>query len=165
MTHDQQEALSLADQVAVLRAGRIAQIGTPHALYTRPIDPDMARFIGEANLLPAQLHGTDAMTPLGVMHTETSKSSGDPSANHTHVLALVRPEQIDILAPDAPDGVPAIVVDQTFHGHDSIVTVRPKHGCGPDLIRARVSGSRIIDPHTPVRVSAAGSTTTWPIAE
>ncbi|MGP8248488.1 MAG: ABC transporter ATP-binding protein, partial [Candidatus Dormibacteria bacterium] len=51
VTHDQEEALSIADQVAVLRDGVVAQFGTPHQLYHDPIDLDMARFLGDANLV------------------------------------------------------------------------------------------------------------------
>ncbi|HEX3650249.1 MAG TPA: ABC transporter ATP-binding protein, partial [Pseudonocardiaceae bacterium] len=58
VTHDQQEALSLADQVAVLREGRIAQAGSPREIYANPVDPDLAAFLGEANLVHATVDGS-----------------------------------------------------------------------------------------------------------
>ena len=67
VTHDQDEALSLADYVAVLRSGRIAQHATPQNLYARPIDDELARFVGEANLLEGTLEGASVQTPLGLL--------------------------------------------------------------------------------------------------
>ena len=55
VTHDQDEALSMAGQVAVLRAGLIAQAGSPAQIYQHPSDPELAQFLGEANLLPARV--------------------------------------------------------------------------------------------------------------
>ena len=67
VTHDQDEALSTADRVAVLRDGGIAQCAAPQELYRRPVDADMARFIGEANLIPGVLSGTSVQTVLGLL--------------------------------------------------------------------------------------------------
>ena len=65
MTHDQDEALSMADLVAVIRDGRIGQADTPQTLYLRPTDPDLARFVGEANLVVGSFDDDDAVSPLG----------------------------------------------------------------------------------------------------
>ena len=65
VTHDQDEALSTADRVAVLRDGAIAQCAAPQELYSCPVDADMARFIGEANLIPGTLNGSSVQTLLG----------------------------------------------------------------------------------------------------
>ncbi|WP_344814797.1 ABC transporter ATP-binding protein, partial [Microlunatus aurantiacus] len=67
VTHDQAEALSFADQVAVLRDGRLVQIGAPADVYTAPADPDLARFLGEAVVLPAEATGTVAQCALGTV--------------------------------------------------------------------------------------------------
>ena len=75
VTHDQDEALSMADQVAVLRHGVIAQLDTPAGIYRRPLDPALARFLGESNVLHATGGaraatvvdgGTWRRTPLGL---------------------------------------------------------------------------------------------------
>jgi iron(III) transport system ATP-binding protein len=153
VTHDQQEALSLADQVAVLRDGRIAQIGSPRDIYNRPVDPDMAAFLGEANLVRTTLHGANAVTALGTLTTQHH--------DHTHGIVLIRPEQIAILADGVGGGLPATVVEQTYHGHDSMLTVRPLHDCGVDVLRVRVSGTTTFRPADEVRLSASGSAPTW----
>ena len=65
VTHDQDEALSVADQVAVIRGGTIGQCGTPQELYDHPVDPAMARFLGDANLVAATVEGDRVLTPFG----------------------------------------------------------------------------------------------------
>jgi iron(III) transport system ATP-binding protein len=156
VTHDQQEAMSLADQVAVLRAGRIAQVGTPRDLYVNPVDPDMARFVGEANLVSAQLFEGEAVTALGTLGTTVQASSRG--------VALVRPEQIT-LAGSGASGLPAEVVEQAYHGHDSILTVRPLRDCGSELLRVRVSGPERYPSGTRVVLAASGWSPSWPSPE
>src|SRR6202161_83604 len=74
VTHDQDEALAIADRVAVLRNGRIAQYSPPQDLYSRPIDSDLARFIGDANLLDGIRHADTVDTTLGTLPTETTSA-------------------------------------------------------------------------------------------
>jgi iron(III) transport system ATP-binding protein len=153
VTHDQEEAMSPADQVAVLRDGRIAQVGTRQQLYSEPVDAAMAQFVGEANLLPAQIDGSEAHTILGTMDIDAARYGAG--------IALVRPEQITIHRSPAPRGTPGTVVGQQFHGHDSIVTVQPSRP-GSDPVRARVLGSGTYSPGTLVHLQASGKTVTWP---
>jgi iron(III) transport system ATP-binding protein len=155
VTHDQQEALSLADQVAVLRLGRLAQVGEPRQLYARPQDPDLARFLGEANLVPAEIRGTEAVTALGVLRTDPSTAASG--------TALVRPEQITVGdAAGAGQGMLAVVAWQTYHGHDSMVVLRPASECGIGEIRVRVPGDRVFSPGDTVRLRATGPVPAWP---
>jgi iron(III) transport system ATP-binding protein len=155
VTHDQQEALSLADQVAVLRHGQIAQAGNPRQLYAQPADPEMAGFLGEANLVSAQVRGTDAITALGTLQTEPM-----PSAE---AMALVRPEQITISnGRDAGPGMPATVTGQAYQGPDSMITFCPGLDCGTGEIRVRVLGGEVLAPGTEVRLHATGYAPTWP---
>ena len=77
VTHDQDEALSTADFVAVLRAGRIAQCAAPQELYRRPVDADMAAFIGDANLVPGVLNGASVETLFGRLPVEPGRPLGD----------------------------------------------------------------------------------------
>ncbi len=65
MTHDQAEALSFADQVAVMRGGKLAQIGNPFVVYTRPADRATAEFLGDAVILDAWMEGSLATCSLG----------------------------------------------------------------------------------------------------
>ncbi|WP_380166047.1 ABC transporter ATP-binding protein [Jannaschia sp. R86511] len=112
VTHDQEEAFVLGDRVAVMRDGRVRQEGTPAEVYARPADPWVARFVGEANLLPGRSDHRVASTVLGRVPLGADGPDGD-------VTVLVRPEHLD-LAP----GAGGTVTDVAFYGHDSSYTVR-----------------------------------------
>jgi iron(III) transport system ATP-binding protein len=119
VTHDQDEALSMADKVAVMRAGRIVQADSPQELYRNPADLDVALFVGEATTLPASVSGTQAVTELGRFEVE-------PGAPHGECTVLVRPEQFtlsgcdDITKVDV-DAARARVTDVRYYGHDALV--------------------------------------------
>ncbi|MDJ0322940.1 ABC transporter ATP-binding protein [Cryobacterium sp. PH31-AA6] len=157
VTHDQDEALAVADRVAVMRDGRIEQVGTPEDLYCRPASPFIADFVGLSNQLAglvrhgfAEVYG--AKLPLV-----------DPSQGDGAVLVAVRPEDLE-LAGDGPDGVgpTGVVVATSFHGSlrrtrvrlgDGVV-VSVQHGVQVrtvpgERIRLRFCG-------TPVSVDAVG---------
>ncbi len=87
VTHDQAEALSFADQVAVMREGRFSQVGTPRELYLKPKDRMVAEFLGEALVLPARVAGGFADTPLGRIALDTA-------ARHDVARVMLRPEQV-----------------------------------------------------------------------
>jgi putative spermidine/putrescine transport system ATP-binding protein len=90
VTHDQEEALSMADRVVVMESGRIAQIGSPRALYERPATRDIAAFVGHANLWPGIVAGPDSIdTPIGRLTTMPHGRSGGAT-----VTVLVRPERV-----------------------------------------------------------------------
>lgn len=91
VTHDQVEALSFADQVAVLRNGRLAQVGSPRELYLSPADAETAAFIGDAIVLPAKLGDGWADCVLGRVKAETGQRRGD-------AVIMIRPEQIRFVA-------------------------------------------------------------------
>jgi len=93
VTHDQDEALSMADVVAVIREGRIGQSGTPQELYEHPVDPAMAEFLGDANLIRSSVDGALASTPLGVLPL---RAGSTPMARPTMSVIMVRPEQVEI---------------------------------------------------------------------
>ncbi|SOC57208.1 ABC transporter ATP-binding protein [Ornithinimicrobium cerasi] len=124
VTHDQGEALSMADRVAVMCDGRLRQVGTPEEVYTTPVDAWVATFVGEAELLEVtQGHGDRLDTPLGPV----SVLDGGPAASHV----VLRPEQVH-LVPDRGDGLSAdagagavrtVVRSVDFHGHDALVTL------------------------------------------
>jgi len=90
ITHDQQEALSMADRVAVMRSGRIEQVASPRELYERPASREVAAFVGHANLWPGTTSGPDSVeTPLGRITTERHGL-----ASGRKVTVMVRPEKI-----------------------------------------------------------------------
>ena len=92
ITHDQEEALSMADRVAVMENGRLVQVATPHELYDNPASRSVAAFVGHANLWDGQAAGSDRVTtPLGLIHTPPH---GQPEG--TPVTVMVRPEKVRV---------------------------------------------------------------------
>jgi iron(III) transport system ATP-binding protein len=106
VTHDQEEAFVLGDQVAVMRDGRVMQQGTPAGIYRNPVSPWVASFVGEANLLSGTASGGGVVTSLGLL------PSSAPLAGNVQVV--VRPEHIQLREGDAGE-----IVDVSFYGHDS----------------------------------------------
>jgi putative spermidine/putrescine transport system ATP-binding protein len=106
VTHDQEEALAVADRVAVMKDGNIEQIGTPEELYTSPISAFVANFIGLSNQIPADLDG-GLVTVLGKRLELINAPMPDGP-----VTAFVRPEDIVL----DPKGMPATVITSSFLG-------------------------------------------------
>jgi iron(III) transport system ATP-binding protein len=154
VTHDQQEAMSMADQVAVLRAGHVAQIGAPRDIYANPVDPDMAAFVGEANLVDADIDGGTAVTALGRLSTEPT--------DRTRAVVLVRPEQITIAHGHSETGLTGHVIEQSYQGHESLITVTPDRDCGAVALRVRIHGTDSYAAGTPVTLTATGAVPAWP---
>ena len=102
VTHDQQEALMMADRVAVLHQGRLLQIDTPRALYARPANLVVARFVGHANLLAARVEAPGRVqTEVGLLHADTAQRPAG-----ARVQVLVRPESVvPDPASDAPNRI------------------------------------------------------------
>jgi iron(III) transport system ATP-binding protein len=121
VTHDQDEALSVADYVAVLQDGVITQAGPPREVYSAPADPWTAGFLGTANLLPGILQNQGVRTALG---WHEMRAGGQLPDGGGEVTVLIRPEQI-ALAPLAPsaEGVTGEVTEARYHGHDALIAV------------------------------------------
>jgi iron(III) transport system ATP-binding protein len=138
VTHDQDEALSTADQVAVLRDGVIVQYATPDELYDRPADPEVARFIGEANLIDGILADGSVDTVLGPLPVRAGARCGlDPGP----VTVLVRPEQIEIGERNGSPGLAGRIVSLGYHGHDAVVHVEPEQQPGTVHLRTGQPGT------------------------
>ena len=118
VTHDQEEALSLADRIAVMRDGVVVQTGTPEEVYHRPMDRWTAQFVGEVNVL----HGV--ADPLGV-NTELGFFDLALPADPGVIRVAVRPEQLELRADD--DGN-ATIDDREFRGHDVLYRLRHETG-------------------------------------
>ncbi|WP_247046121.1 ABC transporter ATP-binding protein [Arthrobacter rhizosphaerae] len=121
VTHDQAEALSFADQVAVMRDGKLAQIGNPFVVYTRPTDRATAEFLGDAVILDAWMEGSLATCSLGGIPVRRPPAQG-------LVQLMLRPEQIRI-AEDGP--IRGVVVDTDYFGPET--TVRLQLAIPPEL--------------------------------
>jgi len=117
VTHDQEEALSLADQVAVMIDGCIVQIDAPSKLYRRPINRHVATFLGNANFLTGQAQAGQVTCELGRLPT-TSIHTGA-------VEVMLRPEDIALHADD--DG-PAEIIDRDYFGHDQLLHLQLPSG-------------------------------------
>ncbi len=118
VTHDQEEALAMADRIAVMEKGRVLQIGTPDEIYRNPATRFVAAFLGRSNIMPGVAEGMAADTPLGRLPLSRA-------ANGTVSLA-VRPEQI-MIEPDAQGD--AAVVGREFRGHDQLYWVQQGDRC------------------------------------
>ncbi|BCB83151.1 ABC transporter ATP-binding protein [Phytohabitans suffuscus] len=151
VTHDQSEALSLADQVAVIRDGHIVQNGPPATVYHQPADPWVANFVGEAVLLPAAIADGRAATILGAL--PLTEAVDDATG-----LVLLRPEQIR-LSPAGQAAVHATIEDRHFYGHDAVVGLRLDDGT---RVIARVPGTEPVILGATVAVHVDGSAHTWP---
>jgi iron(III) transport system ATP-binding protein len=143
VTHDQDEALSLADVVAVMLHGGVAQAARPRELYERPLTREVAAFVGAANFLPGEADGHCAATPLGAL--PLARPARGP------VAVLVRPEAIS-LTPD-PDG-PHEVLERSYFGADQLVELRL--AAGP-LVRARAPAWLDLAPGDRVRAEVRGA--------
>jgi iron(III) transport system ATP-binding protein len=110
VTHDQTEALSIADRLIVLDDGRVRQIGAPEEVYRRPVDLWTGRFVGEAIVLGGEAHGAYVTTALGDL--KLVDSTAGP------VTVLIRPEHIRIVD---GSGTPASVTSIDYYGHDALI--------------------------------------------
>ncbi|MFF8394411.1 ABC transporter ATP-binding protein [Streptomyces sp. NPDC016172] len=147
VTHDQQEALSTADLVAVVRDGRVAQCDTPQNLYRHPADPWIADFVGDAVLLPGTVDsdGT-ARTALGAVPLAT------PPDGLRAGTVLLRPEQLRLTDAHSEGAVRGTVTDVCYYGHDAMVTVAVEgHDTSVDI---RIAGRLSVRPgeETGIRV-------------
>lgn len=117
VTHDQEEALSFADRVAVMRNGRIEQVGTPESIYYRPRTLFVAQFLGRTNLLLSQCEGETATTELGQLELDRPARGS--------VLVSLRPEHINLQAAgNNSSNTVATIVAREFKGHDITYRVR-----------------------------------------
>jgi iron(III) transport system ATP-binding protein len=119
VTHDQQEALSLSDRIAVIFNGAVQQFGTPQELYNTPNSAEVAAFMGEANFVSAQASGAKAQSPLGEVNLLQPMRGP--------VKLLIRPERLHIEPPHA-DGTPALVQWREYYGRSQRICARLDDG-------------------------------------
>jgi iron(III) transport system ATP-binding protein len=129
VTHDQDEALSLADVVGVMNHGKLLQADTPDALYARPTNPFVAAFVGEGSLLQARITDGIATCTFGAVPL-ANEVSGE------NALVFIRPEQV-VVSPVLSGGT--IVASVAFHGHDAMV--RLLHEETGEVLSARVAAA------------------------
>jgi iron(III) transport system ATP-binding protein len=158
VTHDQEEAFALGDEIAVMRDGVVVQQAPPAELYAHPSDAWVAGFVGLANVLPGRSDGANVLTVLGPLPLGRDAAEGG-------VSVLVRPEHLAISAGDpgfpADAGVPGTVRSVEFYGHDSVAAVD---------VRGTTLTARLIGPPpsvgAPVAVRYTGPpTVAWPVPD
>jgi len=159
VTHDQHEALTMSDRIAVMRSGHILQVGTPEEIYEHPAARFVADFIGETNLLDATRIGTARFRLASGVELETA----EPGPSDEHVTLVIRPERA-LLAPVGGVALSARVEQVVYVGSDTIYLVvlegglrfrvREQNRDGPRS-RARAGDAvGIVLPPTAIRVLA-----------
>ena len=147
VTHDQEEALSLADRIVMLKDGAIRQVGTPHELFARPDHLDIAEFMGFRNAVPgvvASVQGDQALVQVGGM--QLAASTRTPLAPGAAAILAIRPD--DLVA--QPHGaLAATVVSMEFRGND--YTGFGRMADGTELVFTAAQG---VAPGTPVQLEA-----------
>ncbi|MDF1790505.1 MAG: ABC transporter ATP-binding protein [Thalassobaculaceae bacterium] len=137
VTHDQEEALTMSDRIAVMRDGQILQIGSPHEIYERPADHFVASFIGETNFLAATVETRTGergriRLPGGlVAETDLFESMAPGDA----VAAVIRPEHLRVQPAGSGSGLAATVATIVYLGTDTQYHLRLESG---EMLVARV---------------------------
>jgi iron(III) transport system ATP-binding protein len=115
VTHDQEEAMTFGDTLAVMHDGRIEQVGRPEQIYRRPASPFVANFLGRTNLVQARADGEYADTPFGKLRLNQHADG--------NVVISIRPEHLR-MQPPRPGSLPARIMDREFKGHDLTYRIR-----------------------------------------
>jgi iron(III) transport system ATP-binding protein len=157
VTHDQDEALAMADQIALLADGTVIAAAEPRRLYRDPPGPDAAASTGEVNLLPAHANGDHARSALGVIRIAPHRTHALEGASRL----LLRPEQLLVSLSERAATTPAVVVEVQYHGHDALAHLRVDHADAPVLL-ARIPGELELEPGQPVWIEVAGFGIIWP---
>jgi len=148
VTHDQAEALSFANQVAVMHAGQFSQVGGARTVYDDPADLRTAQFVGDAVLLDADAHDGYADCVLGRVPVRRAEVTGRSTL-------MLRPEQLRIVPALAGETAHARVVSSEYYGHDSAVWLRLAGSSQP--VTARIDGTQRFVDGSDVRLSVDGT--------
>ncbi|MDQ3378214.1 MAG: ABC transporter ATP-binding protein [Actinomycetota bacterium] len=154
VTHDQEEALSLADEVAVMLDGTVVQSAPPEDLYHRPATREVAEFVGEANFVP----GTADESGRFLCELGNVPACG---ACVGHVEAMLRPEALRLraLAEGEKVGAGATVLAREFYGHDQLIKLRLDSG---PVLCSRLGGGPGFRPGQRVSVELSGEAVVFP---
>lgn len=151
VTHDQEEALSLSDRIAVMAHGSVVQEASPEELYHRPVSPEVAKFVGDAQFLPGEATGRRVATALGDLPV-TGNVQGS-------VSVMLRPEMLRLVPQQEGEGTNGTVLTREFYGHDQLMRVQLNNGT---VVRARLGSYGGIRPGDSVQVTVRGGVLTFP---
>ena len=157
VTHDQSEALSMGSEVAVLWKGELVQVASPEQLYRMPVSPELARFVGDAMLLPGIVDGARVVCALGPLSLMTAMPYGP-------VQVLLRPEQIRLSGVEMAIGkARGRVLKVDYYGHDACVhlSLSGDAALSTNLI-ARLPGHLCPRPGDEVAISVEGEVLAYP---
>jgi putative spermidine/putrescine transport system ATP-binding protein len=139
VTHDQSEALSLSDRIAVIEQGRVRQVGTPEEIYRRPADRFVASFVGDVNIFRARLERMDettAVVAVGPLRLPVQRWPVQGGAIGTVLDLFLRPEDITLVAPDPLATVCGSVAARIYQGgHIDLYVEVPEARSGRVLLR------------------------------
>ncbi len=153
VTHDQEEALSTADRVAVMLQGAVAQAGAPSEIYLRPASRGVAELLGDGNLLPGSHAGDCVRCELGALRRcESGACAGEGKACEV----FVRAEAIRLCGVD--EGARGVIETTLFYGHDRAALVRMDSGF---LLRVRLGGGEELVPGRRVGLRVDGDVVTF----
>ncbi len=156
VTHDQGEALSMGREVAVLRNGLLVQTAAPETLYRTPADLELARFVGDAVVVPGEVRGGTVTCAFGTLAVRGEVTAGA-------VQVMVRPEQIRVSRTPDESGVPARIVGLSFYGPETVLQLELADRSGT-AVRARTfDGSEAVAGQE-VSLLVDGSVMTYPAA-
>jgi len=142
VTHDQEEAFSMADKIAVMNNGSIEQIGTPEEIYHHPATIFVAEFVGKADFVEGTINDGKILTEVGIFPGSSRLEDGD------QIQLMIRPDDIAITPDRTGTGV---IEDKIFKGSEILYTVSLQSGKN---IHTSTSSSNIFDIGTRVRVTA-----------
>lgn len=151
VTHDQEEALSMADSVAVMREGECIQMADPVTIYRHPADLKVATFVGEASLIQGRVTGAHADTQIGSLPLAQAGlfRPGDT------VTVMLRPEQF-VLSNAAQDTISAQVLKSVYCGHSTLVEVQISAALGNEKLQVRLHGAQQFQPGESLHLQVQG---------
>jgi len=151
VTHDQEEALSLADRVAVMWEGRIVQDASPEELYHRPVNREIGVFVGDAQFVAGEGLGRRVQCELGDLPTHGSAVGP--------VDVMLRPENLRLAHTADGQSANAVVLARAFFGHDQLMRIKLDSG---STLNARLGTYGGIRPGDRIHVSVRGAVLTFP---
>ena len=161
VTHDQEEALTMSDRIAVMSAGRILQCGTPHDIYHAPTDRFVADFIGDTNFLTVPVAALDdqgaTVTLPGGAQAAARLPEGMRPVTGEEVTAVIRPEQATLAEPGAGD-MDGVVETSTFFGTDTHIHLKLADGQGFVLRRQNTADLAAPDPGSTLSIALGAGT-------
>ncbi|MHA3914748.1 ABC transporter ATP-binding protein [Halovulum sp. GXIMD14793] len=154
VTHEPDEAMRMADEIALMRKGSIVQVGAPYNIYNAPVDRDAAGFFSDINVIHGEVKNFQTETPFGAFFCPNMRDEAD-------VEIVIRPQHLKIdfdrngsgPLPTPQDGVPARgqVARARFMGHESLVEMRMDHD--GSVLKVTVPGVFLPKPGTPLWLS------------